>query len=271
MFAQQKRSDVQRQESGDSTLQKLSLPPPKPAAPKSAKGKPAVKQHKLPEGPPPDMNVNYPAWVAHMKPFWRKHLAERNALQQSGVRSGGGRLGSMLRSQAISLDSNIWDIVQIAEVAERPGEFKLWLLIKDTLQAVRLYVPRQFLMNLKTIPEDQEWPTHCQVEAVSKTLPRSHAAMNLLQLTTSEDLFLRQESTYSTLLNRPEVDGIYELQIPLLVRALMQLGTSCIAAGGVSLAQGLDKGFTLDHLMQPQITLSRHQYLDLGRSLNFRY
>lgn len=275
MFAQQRVSHQLQLESGDPIVAKLQATRVEPVIKKSKVKTAKTPSTTLPDGPAPDFNTDYPGWIAHMKPFWRKHRQERKALQASGVSMngppGGGRLGSMLQKQTFSLDSHIWDIVQIAEVAGRPGEFKLWLLIRGTLQAVRLHVPRQFLINFKTMPEDQEWPAGCQIEAISRTLPRSHRALNLLQVTTSEQLFVQQESAYSVLLNRPEVDAIYEMQVPLLVRALLGLGTSCMATPGVSLRQGLDKGFLPDQLIRPQITLSRHRYLDSGKGLNYIY
>lgn len=276
MFAQQRVSHQKQIESGDPLVQKLQAtrvePTQKPTKSKATAS--TALSDVLPEGPAPDIKVDYPAWVAHMKPFWRKHRKEKKALQSSGMamsNGAGGRLGSMLQKQTFSLDSHIWDIVQIAEVAGRPGEFKLWLLIDGTLQAVRLHVPRQFLINFKTLPEDQDWPEDCQVEAISRTLPRSHRALNLLRVTTSESNFLQQASDYAVMMNRPEVDAIYEMQVPLLVRALLTLGTTCMASPGVSLRQGLDKGFIPDQLLRPQITLSKHRYLSTGSGLNYIY
>lgn len=273
MFAQQKLLAQQRLDAGETPIQKLPPAKVQPKAKPTAKNKVPNLSTTLPKGPEPDFNVDYASWIEYKKPFWRKHRQEKKALQQAGVSisNKGGKLGSMLRNHTFSLDSHVWDIVQITEVHGRPGEFKVWLLIRNTLQAVKLHVPRQFLINLKAIGDDQVWPDHCEVEAISKTLPRSHRAYNLVRLTTSEEAFLQQESAYSALLNRPEVDAVYETQVPLLVRALLSLGTTCMSTAGVSLAHGLDKGFTLDHLIKPQATLARHHYLDAGRNLNYIY
>lgn len=74
-------------------------------------------------------------------------------------------------------------------------------------------------------------------------------------------------------MNHPDLDGVYETQVPHLVRALLKLGNKCNPAPkrGVTLSRGLDSGFALDDLVQPTTTLSRRSYLDGGRNLQYIY
>ncbi|GAA5932437.1 hypothetical protein JCM1841_000581 [Sporobolomyces salmonicolor] len=223
----------------------------------------------------PDFRKNYSGWIAHMKPIWRQKRKELAAAARAGgFGAKSGALGSMMHQQSSLLSSSVWDIVQIAEVAERPGEFKMWLLIRDTLQSVRLRIPRQFLVNFVDLPTDDDaFPESCEVEAISRSLPRAQRALNLVRLTTSEENYLRDEPLYGELLNGPNVDGVYELQVPLVVRALLRLGASCVpdTSKGVTLNRGLDRHFALDDLKRAESSLSRRRYLDRGRNLRYTY
>ncbi|GAA6015444.1 hypothetical protein JCM8202_002471 [Rhodotorula sphaerocarpa] len=230
----------------------------------------------LPPPPKPDITRSYSAWIAHMKPIWREKRKELLAAAKAGGGFGkkSGALGFMMQQRSTFLSSSVWEVVQVTPIGDRPGDFKLWLLIADSLQSVRLRVSRQFLVNFVDLPEDEDaFPETCQVEAISRTLPRGQPALNLVRLTTPEDDYVRDEPQYGELLNGPNVDGVYEQQIPLLVRALLRLGSSCVpdASRGVTLNKGLDKHFTLDDLKAPEATLSKRRYLDRGRNLRYAY
>lgn len=224
--------------------------------------------------PVPKFEEDYPAWIAYQKKIWRARRAERAALRATGScnpRSKTGAIGTMMRQNALTLTSLSWDILQVSEVAERPGEFRLFMLIRDTIQSVRLFIPRQFYLDLKEKSNTTDWPSGCTIEAISRTLPRSQKSHNLFRVTTSEDYFLREEAAFSQLVNRPEVDGVYEMQVPLVIRAILQLGNTCMPGKGVGLTKGLNKGFDLTDLVHPELSLNKRRYLDFGRPLKYAY
>lgn len=107
----------------------------------------------------------------------------------------------------------------------------------------------------------------------TRTLPRGHPCYNLIACTTDETAFVKNAAAVSMLMNHPDVDGIYETEVPHLVRALLKLGNKCNPAPkrGATLSRGLDSGFALDDLAQPTTTLSRRSYLDGGRNLSYVY
>ncbi|GAA5968501.1 hypothetical protein JCM11641_007661 [Rhodosporidiobolus odoratus] len=228
-----------------------------------------------PPVPAPPILKSYSAWVAHMKPIWREQRKELLEARKSGsLANKGGTLGSMMYQRSSFLSSSVWDVVQIAPVQERPGEFKMWLLIQGSMQSVRLRVPRQFLVNFVDIPEgDGAFPEDCEVEAISRTLPRAQRALNLVRISTSEDAYIRDEPLFGELLNGPNVDGVYELQVPLITRALLRLGATCVpdTSRGVTINRGLDSYFSLEDLKPSETTLSRRRYLDRGRNLRYTY
>jgi DNA polymerase epsilon subunit 1 len=91
--------------------------------------------------------------------------------------------------------------------------------------------------------------------------------------TTDETSFIKNAAAMSMLMNHPDVDGIYETQVPHLVRALLKLGNKCNPAPkrGATLSKGLDSGFGLNDLSQPTTSLSRRSYLDGGRNMQYIY
>jgi DNA polymerase epsilon subunit 1 len=240
-----------------------------------------VERAKTPP-PPPDMTVDYPGWIKYMKPIWRAKREELAMLRKSSMGGGAskgftkaGALGSMMNQQSRMLTSQVWDIVQIQPVMERPGEFKMWLLIQNTLQSVRLQIRREFLVNFIKNPFDTHinWPESCEVTLTTRTLPRAQPIVDLVRVSTLEEDYLENESNYNEILNGPTVDGIYEQQVPLIIRALLQLGGACVpnAARGITINKGIDRHFELDDLQRPGHTLSRRRYLDRGQQMRYAY
>lgn len=220
---------------------------------------------------PPEPEYDYAGYIRIMKKKWRKQRQEKARARKSGLRQD-GTISSMLRTQTSSMNSKQWDVIQIAST-NRPGEFKLWLAIDGTFQSVRLKVPREFYLNFKEDPEPQMLATD-RYEAVEvvRTLPRGQPARHLYKLSVDEVLFMEGESHFSTLINNPNVDGAFELQVPLVVRALLSLGTSCALRSNIlgGLNRGLDKGFDLVDLERSG-NLSRRKYLNEGRGIRYHF
>ena len=221
----------------------------------------------------PDIERDYSGWIRHMKPIWRAQRLQIANANRSGFITKGAGIGSMMQQQSSMLSSQVWDIVQITPISERPGEFKMWMLIGNTLQSVRLMIRREFLVNFIEMPKRKSFPKSCKVESRNRTLPRSQRCINLVRISTLEEDFIENEPLYGELLNGPEVDGVYELQVPLLIRALLQLGSSCVpdVARGINLNIGLDRHFELHDLKKSTATLSRRRYLDRGQQLKYAY
>ncbi|KAL8292541.1 hypothetical protein RQP46_001153 [Phenoliferia psychrophenolica] len=240
-------------------------------------GQPAAVVARSPSPPPrpaPDYRHDYPAWIAHMKPIWREKAKLVVAARKSGFGASTGALGSLLFQQTAFLTSQVWDIVQISPVSAHPGVFKMWLLIGDTLQSVRLNIDREFHVNFIDHAAIK-WPKGAKVKPTSRTLPRSQRALNLLSVTTNEKKYVANHAAYGAILNDTNVDGVYEQEVPLVVRAFLRLGASCVpnVDKGATLTKGLDPdgGFVLDDLRPTETSLSRRRYLDRGQRLRYVY
>ena len=219
----------------------------------------------------PDPNTDYSEFIRVMRVRWRKQRIERARARKQTVRQD-GTLSSMMSARTINLASRQWDVVQIAETG-RAGEFRLWLAIDNTFQCVRLRIPREFYLNLKQQPRAGTFSSRYKAQDVARVLPRGQTSRHLYQITVDEDLFLAGESHFAALINNPNVDGAFELQVPLLVRSLLSLGTSCAlrssASGGLS--RGLDTGFDLADLERPGASVLRHKYLNESRGIRYHF
>ncbi|PKI82744.1 Pol2p [Malassezia vespertilionis] len=211
----------------------------------------------------PDMHTDYPGWVSAMHRCWRKRRAERKA----GAASGGPQtLGSMLQQHTAAMAGARWDIVQLAPTSH-PGEYRLWVYVARNLQCLKLRVPRQLYVNFKRAPPPALFLPLYHTEHVTRTLPRGVPCLHLVRILVQEDVFLAHESHFSALLNHPNVDGVYEMHVPLDIRAMLQLGASCTLRSSVKLHHALDTGFCLADLTH----VSHDAYLGGGRAMRHLY
>ncbi len=220
----------------------------------------------------PDPLVDYSGWLRAMRPRWREQRKQRKLEGNTIGRSTKfGQMGSMFSRQSISMASARWDVVSISPAA-REGDFKLFISFDGRIHMLRLRIPRQFYINFKTVPELERIPEECNITATSRTLPRDHQSRHLFQVTVPEQVYGEEESFFSELLNSPKVDGVYEMNLPHQIRALIHLGSTCMLRPDrqSQFSRGLDSGFELRDLMRVEPSgMSRMRYLDGGRHLRY--
>ncbi|WFD29904.1 DNA-directed DNA polymerase [Malassezia sp. CBS 17886] len=239
-------------------------PAPRPATPPAPAASP-----RLPLPAPPSMDADYPAWVAVMREQWRRRRAARRRTRASGGARADASLTGLFSQHAGTLATSTWDVVQLTSTP-RAGEFRMWAVVDRQMHALRVRVPRQFYVNFKEMPPPHAFLPSYTVEPVSRTLPRGAANRHLVRVTVPEDVFVDEEAHFSTLLNHPNVDGVYEMQLPLETRALIQLGSVCALRRGSAtrVSHALDAGFPLHDLTH---AAGRAPYLVGGRALRHMY
>ena len=260
MFAKMKTKAADIEEIGD------------PAS--STQNKVAVVNKKQPKAPEvaPAPESDYSAYIRVTRKRWRQQRIERARARKTLGHRQDGTVSSMLKTKALNLGSRQWDIIQIA-ATNRAGEFRMWLAIDSTFQSVKLRVPREFYLNFKNTPTPKTFSPHYEAVSVSRTLPRGQAARQLFRVKVEESLFVQGESHFSGLINNPNVDGAFELQVPLITRSLLSLGSACAIRSSTSggLSRGLDKGFDLSDLERPGASVMRYKYLDQGRGISYHF
>ncbi|XP_031784892.1 DNA polymerase epsilon catalytic subunit A [Nasonia vitripennis] len=159
-------------------------------------------------------------------------------------------LGGFLQRAQQKLLETPWQIIQIYETNE-PGLFRMWILVDKELHHIRLTVPRIFYVNIRTERKESEaslW------KKCHKTLPRSRPVHHLYRYSVPEQYFKTHSQTLMNDLIDPDIEGIYETQLSLEFRAILQLG--CVCTVDKQAAQYLRDGsdnFHLDQLVYRSI------------------
>ncbi|XP_015586460.1 DNA polymerase epsilon catalytic subunit A [Cephus cinctus] len=194
-------------------------------------------------GPPPPMGKTKEEkqeWIAYHKKKWafqakqrgEKRKSKRSRTDVEKSRGTGGVVrnhniatvsGFLKRAQRILFETP-WQIVQIVETNE-PGLFRLWALVGTELHQLRLIVPRIFYINSRKERPDpgpsDSW------KKCSRILPRSRKVYHLYQYTVPEELYRKHSQELMEDLSKPDVEGIYETQMTLEFRVILQLGCIC--------------------------------------------
>ncbi|CAH0728541.1 unnamed protein product, partial [Brenthis ino] len=192
-------------------------------------------------GPPPpfgNTKEERRAWIVFQKKKWMWQMEQRGLRNKSKrgrvdkdastsmvSRNTGptNTLGGFIRRAQRTLLNTPWQIIQVAETAE-PGLFKLWALVGAELHQVRLSVPRVFYVNRRVARAADRGP---HWRRCARLLPRARPAHHLYQYTVPEHLYRERCQELMSELSAPEIEGIYETQMSLEFRVLMQLGCIC--------------------------------------------
>ncbi|KAK3385312.1 hypothetical protein B0H63DRAFT_181526 [Podospora didyma] len=203
----------------------------------------------------PSPSEDYAAFLEYQKLKWklqkqararRRHLfGERRGNAQSNIQQ-------TFRNQAEVTFKNTWQLLQL-KASDNPGIVVAHVLIDAKIHTVKINVPRQVFLNLKGKDLPDIAVDGCVVEQVNHTLPNGHSSTHLFKLTVPEDIYFAEADKFSLLFNHPSVEGVYEKQLPLNLRAVLQLGNLCTideSQAGV-LGKGLEQGFDLSGLKRP--------------------
>ncbi|MCJ1294308.1 DNA polymerase epsilon catalytic subunit [Xylographa carneopallida] len=200
----------------------------------------------------PSPNEDYSNFLEYQKKKWKiQKQARIRRRQLFGDRNNVATdsLGGFFRNQADLLFTNTWQVLQLRE-SDTPGIVRAFVLIERKIYVLMVKVPRQVFLNLKGKDLPDVDIRGCKVEKVSHTLPNGHPSVHLFKLTMPDEVYLSSAQKLATIFNHPSVEGVYEKEIPLTVRAILELGSLCTfdeTQQGV-LGKGLEHGFELSTL-----------------------
>ncbi|KAI8939432.1 DNA polymerase epsilon catalytic subunit [Plenodomus lindquistii] len=201
----------------------------------------------------PSINSDYPGWLMYQKQKWKiQRQARKRRRQLFGEKQvdATDAIGTFFRNQAELLFISTWQLVQLRPT-ETPGEVRAFVLIDKKIHTLKIIVPRQLYLNLRSEDLPDVSITGCSVEkVVNHTLPNGHPSIHLFKLEMPEATYVHEWESISALLNHPSVEGVYERQMPLNIRAILELGSTCTfdeSQKGV-LGKGLEQGFDLSAL-----------------------
>ncbi|XP_055615917.1 DNA polymerase epsilon catalytic subunit 1 isoform X2 [Toxorhynchites rutilus septentrionalis] len=178
-------------------------------------------------------------WLAYHRKKWKWQLAQRNkfrdpqakrsrmddgqALVSTGATRPAATIGGFLRKTQRSLIEQTWHVIQIIPTDEL-GHFNIWAMVGEELHKIKLTVPRIFYVNQRTPAPPEEGSMWKKVHRV---LPRARPVYHLYQYVVPEQVFRENRLGMLADLATPDIEGIYETQMSLEFRALMELGCSC--------------------------------------------
>ncbi|KAF9044418.1 hypothetical protein BJ165DRAFT_1528961 [Panaeolus papilionaceus] len=239
-------------------------------APTLRRGFTAAKIPNITRAPSPDAEkektalpnplYEYADWIRAMRPLWKQRLEHRIGGVPRAV------VPSMFKTSARTFKSNQrWDILQIRP-GKVAGRFDMWLSIDSELHNVPLRIPREFYLHLKK-PSDTTFRTdYYSCTKVTRNLPRDLPATNLYKISVREETYQDIQEHFIDITNDPNVDGVYELQVPLVLRALLKLGkTVTIDDPMLTLNRAEQVGADLSQLDRCTTTSSRQKYLNGGK------
>ncbi|KZC07383.1 PREDICTED: DNA polymerase epsilon catalytic subunit A [Dufourea novaeangliae] len=206
----------------------------------------------------------------HQKSKKTKRSAEDQTEVSWGVtraNTNTATLGGFLRRAQKKLITSPWQIIQISPTNE-PGLFRLWVLVDEDLHQLRLIIPRIFYVNTRKPKPDPEPGTKVSWTRSSKVLPRSRPIHNLYRYSVPEAQFQMHSQELLEDLSKPEIEGIYETQMSLEFRAILQLGCVCTVdpKAARKIPDGADT-FTLDQLEFKSIAVQ--PYLKNVHAINY--
>ncbi|KAK6349869.1 DNA polymerase epsilon catalytic subunit [Orbilia brochopaga] len=208
----------------------------------------------------PAIDKNYIGFLQYQKKKWKiqRHARERRR-QLFGDRQAapGDGLDGMFRMQAEMVYMNTWQVLHFTET-DVPGEIHAHVLIDRKVHLVKVLVPRTIFVNFRSQDIPRLRLKGCTVEPANYTLPNGHPSSNLYKLTMPEQTYVDEFQRMSALTSDSNIEGIYETEIPLNVRAMLQLGNICSLDGSAKgvLGEGIKKGFEMNVILQQDTTRS---------------
>jgi DNA polymerase epsilon subunit 1 len=201
----------------------------------------------------PSITQDYSGWLMYQKQKWKiQRQARKRRRQLFGEKpvDTSDAIGTFFRNQAELLFISTWQLVQLRPT-DTPGEVRAFVLIDKKIHTLKIIVPRQLYLNLRSEDLPDVEIKGCSVEKViNHTLPNGHPSIHLFKLQMSEHTYVHEADSISALFNHPSVEGVYEKQVPLNIRAILELGCNCTfdeSQKGV-LGKGLEQGFDLSAL-----------------------
>ncbi|KAL9483996.1 hypothetical protein ACSS6W_002785 [Trichoderma asperelloides] len=203
----------------------------------------------------PDPSDDYVGFLEYQKKKWKLQKQARIRRRQLfGERrsNANSNIQQTFMKQAHFTFMNTWQLLHL-KATDTPGIVTAHVLIDAKIHTLKINVPRQVFLNLKKEELPDVEIAGCEVEQVNYTLPNGHQSKHLFKLTVPEDVYFNEAEKFSLLFNHPSVEGVYEKQVPLNIRAVLRLGNLCTIdeEQEAVLGKGLEQGFDLMGLKRP--------------------
>jgi DNA polymerase epsilon subunit 1 len=203
------------------------------------KSRVTAKDSSAPTTPMPPES-DFAEWLSWMKRKWRADLAVKRKRSQELRRclDAGlplpqhlnvprlmprGGVGAYLDQRTLLLAHSYWQIIQISET-DRPGILLFWVAVQNLIQTIQVKVPR-----ILYVHADPSFPDRLLIGKLMKCrLPRGgKREVEVIEVELDEEIYQNNLKRFTNLFSHPDIHGVYESQIPLPLRAVIQLGCVC--------------------------------------------
>jgi DNA polymerase epsilon subunit 1 len=239
-----------------------------------------TRQWRIALGPPPSFGQTtsqHIKWLNYQKRKWdiqREQPSMTSDNPQSTTKQKNptdGKIDTYIRRAAEHLHTRPWQIISY-ELTDQPGIFKAWCLVEHELVQIKIKVPRIFYVNYRTPFDEQIKQTqrstgyerainNCS-HKVNRLLPRCSQAYHLYEYRLDENHFRDYYTDIMTDLSNPNIEGVYEMNVPLDFRLLITLGCICSLRKEQYRTNILSNLYQFDEL--EFLSLSEQTYLQSG-------
>lgn len=191
----------------------------------------------VPDSQPPDPDVDYSAYLAHMKPLWRKRTVQRAQSQRIYRRQMG------LRTISGDSEPTSWLILDAQPLSATKTQLAIWTHQQNLQKIIVNVMPKVFIETLHPRPH---W-----IKATDWLLPNGRPSDHLYVVEGVEALEAE---------DMPEVHSVFESAIEPWHHAIIKLGQSCtLVPSPGRMARGLDQGFDIGWL-KPMLSSERPDF-----------
>ena len=227
----------------------------------------------------PESDEDLQQWLAARKNTWKAKLLQKRKEkskdnnsrsdyaaynEQQGARKKPLGVVEMARGAAMAASFGYWQILELQET-DSPGEFVVWAMTNRTqLQRLRVVIPRIIYVNVNG-KKAADVARKLGGVSARRDLPHGRPLHNLFEVQLSERKFQRNEKALSNFLADPNVEGVYEGQVPLWLRGVLRLG--CVARVTKADAKNANQNrpYKLDEL--EYVSVAAHPYLQPNTAL----
>ena len=209
-------------------------------------------------------------WLGERKKKWKSSRIENRKIKSKNSSfSRTDELDALSRKKVLGLTEfgrraeleamiKPWQIFEI-QSTESPGEFTIWAMTSRTqMQKFKVVVPRIIYVNCRGKDAQAAAVALGGTKNIERFLPHGHPCINLYEIEVPERKFQRNEKALARFLHHPQVEGVYETQVPLWFRTVVRLG--CVSQ--VNKKEKVDSfgnSFKLSNL--DMLDTSHHDYL----------
>ncbi len=155
-----------------------------------------------------DMETQFNRWLQAEKQRWVDEVGLETAAEPRS------KLSQLLAQGAESLLSQMWHVLEVAETGDK-GVFRVWVYLESgALTSVKVRVPRVLYVNSRKVQSEKA--SQGVYKQVKKHLPRDKKALHLYEFTLDEETYQSKQQYLDGFMSSPDVEGVYQTQIPLL-------------------------------------------------------